>query len=316
MLLQTVPVENPNFERCEENRARLRQRASRSSSCRTSRTSRSPAKQVAAGYLNLYVCNGAVIVPDAGADTDADALLIIARRFPDREIVAVPAPCSLTAAAGPHCITQQVPRARTEPDLPNCIYRLPPPPSPARTRPPTRAPLRVGARPAALARDPDEHEAALANGIRIAAGEGARIVCLQELTLSPYFAITPGRARGARRRARGPRDRPDDRLRADGSPRETGAYVHASLYERADGADGLGYNTAIVVAPDGRLVARTRKLHIPVTAGYYEDRYFRPGPADGDPFPLATIDEADGAAQLGARRAGTSGSPSSPAPTR
>jgi N-carbamoylputrescine amidase len=30
------------------------------------------------------------------------------------------------------------------------------------------------------------------------------------------------------------------------------------------------------VAPDGTVVARTRKLHIPVTAGYYEDRYFRP----------------------------------------
>ena len=52
-------------------------------------------------------------------------------------------------------------------------------------------------------------------------------------------------------------------------------HVHASLYERADDG-GLGYNTAIVVAPDGALVARTRKMHLPVTAGYYEDRYFRP----------------------------------------
>ena len=66
----------------------------------------------------------------------------------------------------------------------------------------------------------------------------------------------------------------------------TGVHVHASLYERADGDDGLGFNTAIVVAPDGELVARTRKLHIPVTAGYHEDRYFRPGPADADAFPL------------------------------
>ncbi len=56
---------------------------------------------------------------------------------------------------------------------------------------------------------------------------------------------------------------------------ETGAYVHASLYERADSE--LGFNTAICVAPSGELVARTRKQHIPVTTGYYEDRYFRPG---------------------------------------
>ncbi len=52
--------------------------------------------------------------------------------------------------------------------------------------------------------------------------------------------------------------------------------MHASLYERADD-DGLGYNTAIVVAPDGSLLARTRKMHLPVTAGYYEDKYFRVG---------------------------------------
>jgi N-carbamoylputrescine amidase len=78
--------------------------------------------------------------------------------------------------------------------------------------------------------------------------------------------------------------------------------VHASLYERADGPegpDGLGYNTAVVLAPDGRLLSRTRKLHIPITAGYYEDRYFRPGPAGEDAFPLTTLPAADGDVQLG-----------------
>jgi len=36
-------------------------------------------------------------------------------------------------------------------------------------------------------------------------------------------------------------------------------------------------------------VGRTRKMHIPISAGYYEDTYFRPGPArpsDGDPYPV------------------------------
>jgi N-carbamoylputrescine amidase len=76
---------------------------------------------------------------------------------------------------------------------------------------------------------------------------------------------------------------------------ETGAWVHASLYERAqddDTGDPRGYNTAICVAPDGTLVARTRKLHIPVTAGYHEDRWFRPGPAGGDSFPVVALGEA------------------------
>jgi N-carbamoylputrescine amidase len=69
--------------------------------------------------------------------------------------------------------------------------------------------------------------------------------------------------------------------------------VHASLYERHDDdPDGLGYNTAIVVAPGGTVVARTRKLHIPVTAGYYEDRYFRAGPAGDDSFPVVGLGDA------------------------
>jgi N-carbamoylputrescine amidase len=68
-------------------------------------------------------------------------------------------------------------------------------------------------------------------------------------------------------------------------------HVHASLFERADGSDGLGFNTAVLVAPDGRLETRTRKLHIPVTAGYYEDRYFRPGPAGADAFHVVGLGE-------------------------
>ena len=39
--------------------------------------------------------------------------------------------------------------------------------------------------------DAAEHEAALAEAVQIAAGEGAQLVCLQELTLSRYFAVTP-----------------------------------------------------------------------------------------------------------------------------
>ncbi len=62
-------------------------------------------------------------------------------------------------------------------------------------------------------------------------------------------------------------------------------FVHASLYEKAPAADGLGYNTAILVSPSGDLVGRTRKMHIPISAGYYEDTYFRAGPAE-DAYPV------------------------------
>src|SRR5205085_4941147 len=71
------------------------------------------------------------------------------------------------------------------------ITNLNPPESPARVNPPEREPLRVGLVQHRWHPDPDEHRAALAEGVRMAAAEGARLVCLQELTLSPYFAIAP-----------------------------------------------------------------------------------------------------------------------------
>jgi N-carbamoylputrescine amidase len=164
--------------------------------------------------------------------------------------------------------------------------------SPARKRSPRRAPFRIGAVQERWHPDPEEHQQALAAGIRRAAEQGAELVCLQELTLSRYFATDPGGPKAAGAEAEelpgGPTFQFAARMAA-----ETGAHVHASLYERAEGEDGLGFNTAIVVAPGGELVARTRKLHIPLTAGYHEDRYFRPGPGEGEqPYPLLALAQA------------------------
>ena len=112
--------------------------------------------------------------------------------------------------------------------------------------------------------------------------------------MSRYFAVDPAgpRAAGAE-----PEELPGGPTFAFAARMAAAVEVpiHASLYERAEGADGLGFNTAIVVAPSGELLARTRKLHIPVTAGYHEDRYFRPGPGGEDAFPLVAL----GDAQLG-----------------
>ncbi len=138
-----------------------------------------------------------------------------------------------------------------------------------------RGTLRLGLVQEAWHPDTEEHEQALAAGIRLATATGARIVCLQELTLSPYFAITPDGVEEAKRRAESIPDGPTTRFAARMAA-ETGAWIHASLYERAEDK-GLGYNTAICVAPDGEVLARTRKVHIPAFAGYHEDRYFRAG---------------------------------------
>src|ERR1019366_2328655 len=143
-------------------------------------------------------------------------------------------------------------------------------------------------------------------------------VCLQELTLSPYFAITPDGPAAAGVEPEDLETGPTATF-ARAVATETGAYIHASLYERAEGQpddsgaaqsseagrraggkpEGLGYNTAILLAPDGAPLWRTRKRHIRVTAGYYEDHYFRPGPSDGDPFPVTVLPVADGEARLG-----------------
>jgi N-carbamoylputrescine amidase len=163
--------------------------------------------------------------------------------------------------------------------------------SPARKRAPRRHPFRVGVVQERWHPEPEEHRLALANGIRRAAEAGAQLVCLQELTLSRYFAVDPAGPKAAGVEPEELPGGPTYSFAAELAA-ETGVHVHASLYERAEAGDGLGFNTAIVVAPDGALVGRTRKLHIPVTAGYHEDRYFRAGPADGDAYPLVGLAEA------------------------
>ncbi|QFT56462.1 agmatine deiminase family protein [Microbulbifer sp. THAF38] len=64
----------------------------------------------AAGYINFYVCNGAVIVPEFGdpnADTAAQRKL--QRIFPDRDIVQVNIDGIAAGGGGIHCTTQQEP---------------------------------------------------------------------------------------------------------------------------------------------------------------------------------------------------------------
>lgn len=63
------------------------------------------------------------------------------------------------------------------------------PDSPARVEEPVRLPVRVGLVQHAWREDPAELEAALADGIALAAQAGAQVVFLPELTLSRYPAF-------------------------------------------------------------------------------------------------------------------------------
>lgn len=119
--------------------------------------------------------------------------------------------------------------------------------------------------------NPKEHQDTLEAGIQTAAQQGATVVCLQELTLSPYFCT---------------------RSDVDGTPykedihagptaqfvsKVAKAYnvaITSSLFEKA------GYNTAVAYNNQGDLIAITRKQHIPSGEKYHEDFYFKPGDSD------------------------------------
>jgi agmatine deiminase len=109
VLLQTVSEDNPNYEHCEENRSRLAAAGIEVRELPLLPYVEVADETVAASYLNLYICNGAVIVPVTGADSDDDALSIIGDAFAGREIVSVPGAVLAYGGGGPHCITMQVP---------------------------------------------------------------------------------------------------------------------------------------------------------------------------------------------------------------
>ena len=109
VLLQTVAEDNPNFDNCRENVARLQDAGIDVVEMPHLPYTEVEGETVACGYMNFYLCNDAVIVPVCGADTDPDALSRIAESYPGREAVPVPGAVIAWGGGGPHCITQQVP---------------------------------------------------------------------------------------------------------------------------------------------------------------------------------------------------------------
>jgi N-carbamoylputrescine amidase len=168
------------------------------------------------------------------------------------------------------------------------------PPSLARVEEPSAPPVRVGLVQHAWEPDAEALADKLVAAIGQAAEAGAEVVFLPEITLLRYPADTLPEG-DPTLGAESLEDGPTVTLARAAATRH-GIHVHASLFERADEGDGLGFNTAILVAPTGELVGRTRKTHIPVTAGYYEDKYFRQGPPV-DAYPVVSL--ADPAMRIG-----------------
>lgn len=114
------------------------------------------------------------------------------------------------------------------------------------------------------------HEAAEA-GIRDAAGQGAQIVCLQELFATPYFCQREDAACfDLAEEIPGTLTTRYARL-----ARALGVVLIVPLFERR--AAGLYHNSAVVLDASGDLLGVYRKVHVPDDPQFLEKFYFTPG---------------------------------------
>ena len=107
--------------------------------------------------------------------------------------------------------------------------------------------------------------------IRQAAEKGAQIVCLQELYRTRYF----------------PQDEKQDAAKLSETipgestialaevAKEKKIVIIAPVFEKA--ANGIFFNTAVVINADGKTLGKYRKVHIPYDPLFYEQNYFAPG---------------------------------------
>jgi N-carbamoylputrescine amidase len=106
---------------------------------------------------------------------------------------------------------------------------------------------------------------------RLAAAEGARVICFQELFYGPYFCqVQEAKFYEYAESVPGPVTERFARLAA-----ELGLVMVLPVYEIEQ--PGFLYNTAAVIDADGTYLGKYRKHHLPHLPGFWEKFYFRPG---------------------------------------
>ncbi|MGH9052271.1 MAG: nitrilase-related carbon-nitrogen hydrolase, partial [Acidimicrobiia bacterium] len=107
---------------------------------------------------------------------------------------------------------------------------------------------------------------------REAAGQGAQVMCFQELFYGPYFCQVQDNEHFSF--AEPIPDGPTTRLMSEVA-KETGMVLVVPMFEVE--RPGFYYNTAAVIDADGSYLGKYRKTHIPHVKGFWEKFYFRPG---------------------------------------
>ena len=107
--------------------------------------------------------------------------------------------------------------------------------------------------------------------IKEAAKKNAKIICLPELFLSPYFCQTENHSKfKLAEKIPGPTTKTYCKL-----AKELSFLLMISLFEKK--LTGFYHNTSVVINEKGKIVSKYRKMHIPDDPGYYEKFYFSPG---------------------------------------
>ncbi|TDF79975.1 agmatine deiminase [Pseudomonas sp. H9] len=70
---------------------------------------RNPSVRLAGSYVNFLIVNGGIIAPSFDDPADAEARAILAKVFPDHEVVMIPGREMLLGGGNIHCLTQQQP---------------------------------------------------------------------------------------------------------------------------------------------------------------------------------------------------------------
>ena len=69
-------------------------------------------ERLAASYVNFYISNHSILVPQFGDEHDRLAVNILKDAFPGREIVPISARSIIVGGGNIHCITQQIPKVK------------------------------------------------------------------------------------------------------------------------------------------------------------------------------------------------------------